>query len=98
MTARRDTLTGVALVVLYTGAISIADAITKKIAGGFEAPQLFALSGLAVAGLCLLVSRPAGHVPKTLYPVATLLRSVCGVVGSVAFFLSFRHLPMAEVF
>ncbi|MCP4817619.1 MAG: DMT family transporter [Shimia sp.] len=98
MTARRDTLTGVALVVLYTGAISIADAITKKIAGGFEAPQLFALSGLAVACLCLLVSRPAGQVPKTQYPVATLLRSVCGVVGSVAFFLSFRHLPMAEVF
>ena len=41
--------------VLYTGFISSADAITKLIAGGYAAPQMYALSGLMVMGL-----RPVG--------------------------------------
>ncbi|MFT4961108.1 MAG: hypothetical protein ACI92Z_002194, partial [Paracoccaceae bacterium] len=44
---------GAGLVVIYTALISSADAITKFIAGGYAAPQLFCLSGLIVMGLCL---------------------------------------------
>ncbi|KPA22880.1 EamA-like transporter family protein [Shimia sp. SK013] len=98
MSPRKEALLGVALVVLYTGAISCADAITKHIASGYTAPQLFAISGLAVAGLCMLVTRPAGTVPRTRLWRPTLARCALGIVASVAFFLSFRLLPMAEVF
>jgi len=98
MSARKETVIGVILVLIYTGAISLADAITKQIAGHYEAPQLFAVSGLAVAGLCLVAARPAGRVPRTDFAVPTAARCVLGVLASLAFFLAFRFLPLAEVF
>lgn len=45
---------GVVLVVSYTGLISLADGITKLLAGGYEAAQIYAISGGAVAFLCLV--------------------------------------------
>ncbi|WP_270733031.1 DMT family transporter [Shimia sp. Alg240-R146] len=98
MNPRKEALLGVVLVVLYTGAISFADAITKHIAGNYAAPQLFAISGLAVAGFCLLVTRPSGTLPRTSLWRPTLVRCALGILASLAFFLSFRLLPMAEVF
>ncbi|TCL09707.1 EamA-like transporter family protein [Shimia isoporae] len=98
MNGRRETLWGVVLIVAYSAAISAADAITKHVATGYAAPQLFGLSGLLVGGFCFLMSRPAGVVPKTDYVGVTAARCALGIAGSLAFFLSFRLLPMAEVF
>lgn len=91
---------GAALIVLYTGMMAGADGITKLIAGGYAAPQLFAISALIVVGLSLLASRQGGsHVGLRLRSVrAMAVRSVLTVVASVAFFQAFRLLPFADVF
>lgn len=93
-------LAGIGLSVLYTLLISGADAITKFIAGSYAAPQLFALSGGAVALLCL-VAAPRGAragVMRTRHPRAMAIRAVATVAGTAAFFHAFRLLPFAEVF
>ncbi len=88
------------LVVLYTGLISGADAITKLIAGGYAAPQLYAFSGLIVIGLSLLADRHATgrRGLRTGCPRAMALRSAATVAAAVSFFHAFRLLPFAEVF
>ena len=88
------------LVVLYTGMMAGADGITKLIAGGYAAPQLFALSAALVvvfsaAGAALRRDLPALAVQCR---KAMALRAVLTVVASVAFFQAFRHLPFADVF
>ncbi|MBR9843965.1 MAG: DMT family transporter [Rhodobacteraceae bacterium] len=97
----RGAIIGTALVVLYTMVISTADAITKFIAEGYAAPQLFAFSGAMVVALALLsarAKRAEGQSLRTSCPRAMALRSLLTVVGSVAFFEAFRLLPLAEVF
>lgn len=91
---------GAGLTVLYTALISSADAITKLVAGGYAAPQLYALSGLIVMGLSVLSDRhPAQRRGlKTSCPKAMAVRSVATVVAAVCFFYAFRYLPFAEVF
>ncbi|MCC1493324.1 DMT family transporter [Cognatishimia sp. F0-27] len=92
---------GGALVVLYTGMIAGADGITKLIAGGYAAPQLFALSGLLVMGLTLLSARASGDLTAAIRVRARgvmAIRAVLTVVASLAFFMAFRHLPFADVF
>ena len=66
------TLLGALLVVLYTGAISSADGITKLLAQGYAAAQLYVLSGAVVALLCVLLSwwRPSRQAPVPLGAVA----------------------------
>lgn len=91
---------GAGLVLIYTALISSADAITKLIAGGYNAPQLFCLSGLIVVGLCLTTDRhPAFRRGfRTNFPRAMMVRSGATVVAAVSFFYAFRYLPFAEVF
>ena len=91
---------GAGLVVLYTGFISSADAITKLIAGGYAAPQMYALSGLMVMGLSLLADRHPSQRQglRTTRPFAMAIRSAATVVAALAFFNAFRLLPFAEVF
>lgn len=91
---------GAGLVLVYTALISSADAITKLIAGGYAAAQLYALSGLCVVGLSLLADRHRSQRRgfATLCPRAMAARSAATVLASVAFFHAFRHLPLAEVF
>ncbi|MFT5341835.1 MAG: drug/metabolite transporter (DMT)-like permease [Paracoccaceae bacterium] len=91
---------GAGLVVIYTALISSADAITKFIAGGYAAPQLFCLSGLIVMGLCLVTDRHPSQRRgfKTVCPKAMALRSLAAVLASVGFFYAFKFLPFAEVF
>ncbi|WP_233270330.1 DMT family transporter [Chachezhania sediminis] len=93
-------LTGAALVVVYTALISSADGITKMIAGGYSAPQMFAISGILVAGLSMLADRhPAQRLGlKTSRPVAMALRSAATVLAGFCFFNAFRLLPFADVF
>lgn len=93
-------LTGTGLVVVYTLMISSADAITKFIANGYAAPQLFALSGVIVSTLSWGTAR-FGNTPQSLRtscPRAMALRAMLTVIGSIAFFYAFRWLPFAEVF
>lgn len=91
---------GAALVVVYTGMMAGADGITKLIAGGYEAPQLFAIASLMVLALCLVSARiqkpPQGLGLFSVRPM--ILRSVLTVVASLAFFQAFRILPFADVF
>jgi drug/metabolite transporter (DMT)-like permease len=91
---------GALLVVLYTALISSADAITKLIAGGYGAPQLFCLSGLIVVGLSVLADRHPTQRRgfRTTCPRAMAIRAGATVLAAVSFFYAFRHLPFAEVF
>ena len=98
--ASQSALVGTGLVVLYTLMISSADAITKFIAMGYAAPQLFAFSGAIVVVLSWVSARMSGEHQslRTSCPGAMAVRSALTVVGSVAFFYAFRFLPFAEVF
>lgn len=93
-------LGGVLLTALYTLLISGADAITKMFAASYAAPQLFALSGLVVAGLAMGADRaaPRPRGLRTRCPRAMGIRVLATVAGTVAFFHAFRLLPFAEVF
>ena len=97
---RHPAVFGTTFAVLYTLMISSADAITKFIAGGFAAPQLFAVSGTVVALMSWGGSRLRGETGglRTSCPRAMALRSGLTVVGSVAFFYAFKQLAFAEVF
>jgi drug/metabolite transporter (DMT)-like permease len=99
-TARRAALIGAGLVLIYTALISSADGITKLIAGGYAAPQLFCLSGLIVIGLSVLADRHPTQRRglRTICPRAMAVRSGATVVAAVSFFYAFRELPFAEVF
>jgi len=98
MNGTRTAIMGAALVALYTGAIAAADGITKLIAGGYAAPQLFALS----AGLVLLMSlgaaRRNGETLRTTCRGVMALRALLTVVSALSFFQAFRLLPFADVF
>lgn len=91
---------GAALVIIYTALISSADAITKFIAGGYAAPQLFCLSGLIVMGLSVLADRHKSQRRglRTTCPRAMALRAGATVLAATSFFYAFRELPFAEVF
>ena len=91
---------GAGLAVAYTVLISMGDAITKFIAGGYNAPQMFALSGAIVVGLSLLANRHSSQQRswKTVAPGAMAVRSGATVLASCSFFYAFRYLPFAEVF
>ena len=91
---------GAALIVIYTGMMAGADGITKLIAGGYAAPQLFALSAFIVVGLSLIAARRgrAATGLRLRSVRAMWVRSVLTVVASVAFFQAFRLLPFADVF
>ncbi|MBO9453174.1 DMT family transporter [Tropicibacter sp. R16_0] len=96
----KASLLGAALVALYTILISSADAITKLIAGGYAAPQLFCLSGLIVVALSLLVDRMPSQRQglRTRSPWAMTVRSGATVMAAVCFFNAFGALPLADVF
>lgn len=97
----RAVLTGGAgLVVAYTGFIALADAITKQLAAGYGAPQMYAVSSIVVVALCVAAARlkPGRERLRTTRPGAMALRAVATVLATVCFFLAFRHLPFAEVF
>ena len=93
-------LAGAGLVVVYTALIAGADAITKLIAGGYAAPQMFCLSGALVMGLSVLADRHPRQRQglATRCPRAMALRSGATVIAAVSFFQAFRLLPFADVF
>lgn len=95
------TALGAALVVVFTGMMAAADGITKFIAGGYAAPQLFVLSSAMIMALALAGAHGRhgkGSGLRIRSRKAMLVRSVLTVVASVAFFQAFRLLPFADVF
>ena len=56
-TASTAAMTGAILILVYTALISSADGITKLLAGGYAAPQLYAVSGGLVALFCYIANR-----------------------------------------
>jgi drug/metabolite transporter (DMT)-like permease len=91
---------GAGLIVLYTGLIALADAITKDLGMRYVAPQMYAVSGLVVVGLCVVTARLKSDRERltTTCPWAMALRAAATVLATVCFFLAFRHLPFAQVF
>lgn len=92
---------GLGLCLLYTVLITGADAITKLFAQAYAAPQLFALSGLLVAAVSLLIAITGarrGQGLRTRCARAMALRAVATVLGSLAFYYAFHLLTFAEVF
>ncbi|UYV39408.1 DMT family transporter [Rhodobacteraceae bacterium D3-12] len=88
------------LILLYTGLISLADAITKDLSGRYAAPQMYVIAGIVVVALCLGGAR-LGKTRQTLHtncPRAMALRSLFTVLATLCFFLAFRYLPFAQVF
>lgn len=99
MIPRASALGGLALVVAYTGLISGADGITKLLSGGYAAPQLYAVSGLAVAAFCMICAKAKGQGPlRMVSPIGMGLRAGSTVAAAICFFHAFRLLPFAEVF
>lgn len=95
----RAALVGGLLVLAYTAVISSADAITKFIAQGYAAPQLFAISGVIVAALSLVAAGgQSARALRTVCPGTMALRAVATVLASICFFNAFRLLPFADVF
>lgn len=91
---------GAGLILLYTGLISLADGITKDLAGRYAAPQMYVIAGIVVVALCLGSTR-LGKTRQTLRtrcPRAMALRAMFTVAATVCFFLAFRYLPFAQVF
>lgn len=102
-TATKTALIGMGFVLIYTALMSSADAITKLLAGGYAAPQLYALSGLIVVMLSVGADRfwPKNGGRRGLTTTckrAMALRSLLTVVAVTSFFYAFRLLPFAEVF
>lgn len=94
-------LTGTLLVLVYTALISSADAITKLLAGGYAAPQLYCVSGLLVVAMALTADRVKSGPRqglRTTCPRAMALRSGMTVISVTCYFYAFRLLPFAEVF
>lgn len=92
---------GLILVVVYTLIITIADAITKQIGAGYQAPQLFVISGIIMVALTLIAAGIKGSYRRELttgFPAAMAIRSVATVVAAIGFFQAFRLLPFADVF
>jgi len=91
---------GAGMIVLYTGLIAMADAITRDLSYLYAAPQMYAVSGFVVISLCLLAPqmKPTRSSLKTSRPLAMGVRSGATVLATICFFLAFRHLPFAQVF
>ncbi|MHA6344814.1 DMT family transporter [Roseivivax sp. CAU 1761] len=92
---------GSLLVALYTLVIAAADGITKRIAGAYEAPQLFALSAAIVVALCWLGAQATQRGTASLATScrgAMAARAALTVVAAAGFFMAFRLLPFADVF
>lgn len=97
-------LVAVALVVLYTLAITLSDAVTKHLARTFEAPQILVICAGTILVLSLLCrgmlfrDGERAQTLRTKSPWAMALRAVMTVLAAVFFYYAFAMLPFADVF
>ncbi|MDO8882787.1 MAG: DMT family transporter [Pseudotabrizicola sp.] len=102
---RTPLVLGVGFLVASTLAATLADGTVKDLSARLEAPQVFFLSGLIMAGLSLLAARAGSRIGlfttsclKTTVPGLLLWRSVATVVASLGFFYAIAMIPLAEIF
>lgn len=102
---RKPLAVGVGFLVASTLAATLADGTVKDLSARLEAPQVFFLSGLIMAGLSLLAARAGSRMGlfttsclKTTVPGLLLWRSVATVVASLGFFYAIAMIPLAEIF
>lgn len=96
----KTALTGAGLVLVYTALMSLGDAITRVMAEGYAAPQLFCLSGALVMALSFGANR-LRRTPqplRTSFPRAMAMRCGLTVLASLGFYHAFGNLMFAEVF
>lgn len=96
---------GVGFLVASTLAVTLADGTVKDLSARLQAPQVFFLSGLIMAGLSLLAARAGSRLGlfttsclKTTVPGLLLWRSAATVVASLGFFYAIALIPLAEIF
>ncbi|MCT4559460.1 MAG: DMT family transporter [Pelagimonas sp.] len=93
-------MTGALLVVLYTVLMTAADGLTKFVAGGYAAPQVFVISAGLVALMSwgLAQSRAQRQSLKVRSVGWMAARTVLTILASVGFFKALYLLPLADVF
>ncbi|WP_193555878.1 hypothetical protein [Marimonas lutisalis] len=93
-------LIGASLVVSYTFFIAAADGLTKKLTTLVAAPQMYAISGAVMVGLCITTAYGTSKWQslRTTCKFAMALRSAATISAALLFFQSFRLLPFADVF
>ena len=102
---RNPILIGVLLLLGSTLLNTLADGTVKDLAARLEAPQVFFLSGLIMAGLSLLSARAGARVGlfatsclKSRAPGLLALRSAATVLAALGFFYAVASIQLAEVF
>jgi drug/metabolite transporter (DMT)-like permease len=102
---RTPLVLGVGFLVASTLAATLADGTVKDLSARLEAPQVFFLSGLIMAGLSLLAARAGSGIGlfttsclKTTVPGLLIWRSVATVAASLGFFYAIALIPLAEIF
>lgn len=98
-------LLGVLLLIGSTLTNSLADGTVKELAARLQAPQVFFLSGLVMAGLSLFTARAASGLGlfsssclRSKAPGLLALRSAATVFAALGFFYAVASIPLAEVF
>lgn len=96
---------GVLLLCLSTLAGTLADGTVKKLSTEIEAPQVFFLSGLIMAGLSYLSATARSKMGarrtsclRTSEPLLLFWRCVATVAASLGFFYAVALIPLAEIF
>ena len=102
---RNPLVLGVIFLGTSTLAATLADGTVKGLSARLEAPQVFFLSGLIMAGLSLLAARAGSRIGlfttsclKTTVPGLLIWRCVATVAASVGFFYAIAMIPLAEIF
>lgn len=96
---------GIVLLLGATLTTSLADGTVKGLSARLEAPQVFFLSGLVMAGLSLLTARAGAGLGlftssclRTKAPGLLAVRSAATVAAALGFFYAVAQIPLAEVF
>ena len=103
--ALRGPMLGVGFLMVSTLAATLADGTVKDLSARLEAPQVFFLSGLIMAGLSLLTARAGLRIGllqtgclRTVAPGLLVVRSVATVLASLGFFYAISMIPLAQIF
>ncbi|MBN2630556.1 MAG: DMT family transporter [Rhodobacteraceae bacterium] len=102
---RHPVTVGVGFLIASTLAATLADGTVKDLSERLQAPQVFFLSGLIMAGLSLMAARAGAGLGlfttnclKTTVPGLLAARSVATVGASLRFFYAIAKIPLAEIF
>ena len=89
---------GIGYMVLGVAALSGMDALGKRLAADYPVFQMLAVRSTVAIVLLALLLWLRGGLPtlRTRQPLGHALRSLCGLVAFVCFYVALRHLPLAD--